>query len=187
MNKAIFLDRDGTINEDVGYFCSMEQFRLIPKALDALKLLNNHFKLFIVTNQSGVARKIFSESNLVLFNKQVEDLLRDNGIVIQQTYYCPHLPRDHCRCHKPSPYFLNKARQEYDIDLTQSFVIGDHPHDIKMATTAGTRSIYVLTGHGEKHRHELVQRPDLIAKNIYEAAQWICVRSSISLTKTTIE
>jgi D-glycero-D-manno-heptose 1,7-bisphosphate phosphatase len=173
MKKAIFLDRDGTINEDVGYFCSMDRFRLIPKAVDALRSLQKDFDLFIVTNQSGVARKIFSEKDLISFNGEIERSLLEKGVIIKKTYYCPHLAEDRCCCHKPSPYFLREAAKEYDIDLKRSFVIGDHPHDIEMAVEAGVRSIYVLTGHGEKHRPELKTPPDHIAKNIFQAATWI--------------
>lgn len=173
MKKAIFLDRDGTINEDVGYFCSIEQFQFIPKALDALKLLQKNFYLFIVTNQSGVARKVFSEKDLISFNRQIENLLLEKGISIKKTYYCPHIPEDGCHCHKPSPYFLREAAKEYDIDLEQSFVIGDHPHDIEMAQVAGVHSVYVLTGHGNKHRNELSMMPSQIVNNIFEAALWI--------------
>jgi histidinol-phosphate phosphatase family protein len=173
MKKAIFLDRDGTINEDVGYFCSMERFRFIPKALDALKILKNDFDFFIVTNQSGVARKIFSEEDLISFNKQVEQLLDENNIPIKKTYYCPHLFEADCRCHKPSPYFLKEAAKDYDVDLRRSFVIGDHPHDVEMGMRVGVRSIYVLTGHGVKHRKEITAQPDYIADNLWEAAVWI--------------
>ena len=173
MKKAIFLDRDGTINEDVGYFCGMDRFRLIPGAIDALKRLQTEFDLFIVTNQSGVARKVFSENDLIAFNHQVEALLRDNGIAIQKTYYCPHLPEDDCHCHKPSDYFLRQAAHEFPVDLRRSFVIGDHPHDIEMGKRVGARSIYLLTGHGMKHRRELTTRPDYIADDIWHAATWI--------------
>jgi D-glycero-D-manno-heptose 1,7-bisphosphate phosphatase len=176
MKKAIFLDRDGTINEDVGYFCGMDRFRLIPGALDALKCLQKDFDLFIVTNQSGVARKIFSEDELVAFNQEVEALLRKNDITIQKTYYCPHLPEDGCSCHKPSEYFLLKAAKEYPVDLSRSFVIGDHPHDIEMGKRVGARTIYLLTGHGMKHRQELTARPDCIADDIRHAAAWITER-----------
>jgi D-glycero-D-manno-heptose 1,7-bisphosphate phosphatase len=173
MKRAVFLDRDGTINEDVGYFCSMDQFRFIPNALRALQLLQKNFELFIVTNQSGVGRNIFSENALVSFNKEVEDLLLHNGIVITKTYYCPHLSEDRCHCHKPSPYFLKEAAQEYTIDLKESFVIGDHPHDVEMGSAVGAKSIYVLTGHGEKHKAELKAPPDYLATDIFEASKWI--------------
>jgi D-glycero-D-manno-heptose 1,7-bisphosphate phosphatase len=173
MKQAIFLDRDGTINEDIGHFCTMDKFRLIPKAIDALKILQRHFELFIVTNQSGVARKIFSEKDLILFNKQVGEFLFEKGVRIKKTYYCPHLRSDCCHCHKPSVFFLQEAAREFMIDLRKSFVIGDHPHDIEMAVVAESKSVYVLTGHGEKHRAELRQRPDYLALDIFQAAQWI--------------
>ena len=114
MKRSVFLDRDGTINEDVGYFCSMSEFHLIPRAIEALKILQKHFELFIVTNQSGVGRKIFREEELIVFNKQVEDVLFEKGITIKKTYYCPHLREDNCVCCKPSPYFLKcKCLQLY--------------------------------------------------------------------------
>lgn len=173
MRKAVFLDRDGTINEDVGYICSIEKFLVIPKAIDALKLLQKDFELFIITNQSGVSKKIFSEEDLVLFNRQVENFLAEQGVNIKKTYYCPHVPEDRCHCRKPSPYFMRKAAEEYDVSLKQSFVIGDHPHDMEMASVVGAKSVYVLTGHGKKHISELRIQPDLLANDIYEAANWI--------------
>ncbi|MBD3245821.1 MAG: HAD-IIIA family hydrolase [Candidatus Omnitrophica bacterium] len=171
--RAVFLDRDGTINDDVGYFCSLDRFRFIPGAVEALRSLQKEFTLFIVTNQSGVARKIFSEDELITFNRQVEDLLRACGIEITRTYYCPHLRQDRCQCCKPSPFFLREAAKQYDIDLRRSFMIGDHPHDIETAAAAGAGSVYLLTGHGPKHRSQLRVPPDLVAANISEAAEWI--------------
>jgi len=173
MRRAAFLDRDGTINEDVGYICSMDQFRLIPKAIDALRLLQKDFDLFIVTNQSGVGRKIFSEQDLIVFNEQVETFLYKRGVNIKKTYYCPHLKEDGCRCHKPSPFFLNEVANEYEIDLKRSVVVGDHPHDAAMGAAVGASSVYVLTGHGEKHRNELKMQPDLVAKDLYQSVNWI--------------
>lgn len=173
MKRAVFLDRDGTINEDVGYFCSIKEFKLIPKAVEALRLLQERYALFIVTNQSGVARNIFSEKDLIAFNAQIERFLKKEDIVINKTYYCPHLKKDGCSCHKPRPFFLYEAARDFDVDLKRSVVIGDHPHDIEMGQGVGAFSIYVLTGHGEKHRSELTASPDLIADNIYDAAVWI--------------
>lgn len=173
MKKAVFLDRDGTINEDVGYFCSMDKFKLIPKTIDALKLLQKDFDLFIVTNQSGVARKIFSENDLIIFNQEIEKFLIKNGVFIKKTYYCPHLLEDKCNCHKPSPYFLSQAVEEFNVDLKRSFVVGDHPHDVEMGKTVGARTVYLLTGHGIKHHDELCVRPNYIADDLWEATAWI--------------
>ena len=182
MNKAVFLDRDGTINEDVGYFYSRDQLAFIPKSLEALKILQEQYLLFIVTNQSGVARGHFAEEDLIQFNKEFEQILRNEGIVIEKTYYCPHMgDEDHCRCHKPNTLFLDQARQEFNIDLKNSFVIGDHPHDIQFGQRVGATSIYVLTGHGQKHRAELIDidPPDFIANNLYEASLWIAENQSV--------
>ena len=175
MNKAVFLDRDGTINEDVGYFCSLDKLKFIPRAMDALRILQKRYVLFIVTNQSGVARNIFTEEELIKFNQEFENILGDQGIHIEKTYYCPHLKEDGCGCHKPSSFFLGQAAADYSIDLKSSLVIGDHPHDIEMAHAVGARSVYLLTGHGRKHREELenIKEPDLIPENIYEAAIWV--------------
>ncbi len=176
MKRAIFLDRDGTINEDVGYFCTRDKWEYIPGSIEALKILQKDYVLFIVTNQSGVARGFFTEEELIKFNGEVEQMLRKEGIIIQKTYYCPHMgDEEHCNCHKPSRFFLDQAKKEFNIDLENSFVIGDHPHDVEFGQQVGATSIYVLTGHGEKHKDELtdIDPPDFIAKNLYEATMWI--------------
>lgn len=172
MNKAVFLDRDGTINEDLGYICSLDKLKFIPGAFRALRLLQENHELFIVTNQSGVGRKDFTEEELIEFNRNIENILGQEGIRIRKTYYCPHLKEDNCVCRKPSVHFLREAEKQYGIDLKRSMVIGDHPHDIEMARKAGAKGVYLLTGHGEKHRNEITNdaRPDLIAADIYEAA-----------------
>jgi len=176
MKKAVFVDRDGTINEDVGYFCSREKLEFIPRSLEALKILQKDYTLFIVTNQSGVARGHFSEDELLKFNKEFEQILAEKGIIIEKTYYCPHMgDEEHCNCHKPETLFLEQAKEEFGIDLQNSIVIGDHPHDVEFGQRVGATAIYVLTGHGQKHRDELIHidPPDLIANNLYEATLWI--------------
>jgi len=173
MNKAVFLDRDGTINEDVGDFCSPEKLIFISGAIKALKILQERFLLFIVTNQSGIGKKVFSEEEFLQFNKYFETLLKDEDITIKHIYCCPHTKEKNCICRKPSPYFLRQAEKDYDIDLVNSYVIGDHPHDIEMAARVGAGSVYLLTGHGKKHKQELSKDTDFIANDIYEAAIWI--------------
>ncbi|NWG04228.1 MAG: HAD family hydrolase [Syntrophaceae bacterium] len=173
MNKAVFLDRDGTINEDVGDFCSIEQLVFIPGAIEALKILQETFQLFIITNQSGVGKNIFTEEELIRFNRYFDIFLKNEGITIKKIYYCPHTKEQHCLCRKPSPYFIRQAEKDYKIDLNSSYVIGDHPHDIEMAKTVGAEAIYILTGHGRKHRKELSIEPNFVCSNLYEAAIWI--------------
>lgn len=173
MTKAVFLDRDGTINEDVGDLYLPEQLKFIPGAIRALKMLQEKFLLFIVTNQSGIGRGSFSEVQFLAFDEYFRGLLRAQDILIQNTYFCPHTKEQSCVCKKPNIHYIRIVQQYYDIDLTRSFVVGDHPHDIEMAHNAGTKSIYLLTGHGEKHREDLKINPDFIAKDLYEAATWI--------------
>lgn len=173
MNRAVFLDRDGTINEDVGDFCSIEKLVFIPGAIQGLKILQEAFLLFIITNQSGIGKNIFTEEEFIRFNRYFDLFLKKEGIFIKEIYYCPHTKEQRCLCRKPSPYFIRQAEKDYGINLKSSYVIGDHPHDIEMAQTVGAGSIYVLTGHGEKHKVELSVEPDLVSNNLYEAANWI--------------
>jgi len=173
MDKAIFLDRDGTINEDVGDLWQKEKLVLIPHAIEALMMLQKNFSLFIITNQSGIAKKQFSETEYAEFNAYFSKKLSQEGIIIKEILHCPHKKEDNCFCHKPSTYFIERLQKKYNLDLKNSFCIGDHPHDIDMAKRAGTGSVYLLTGHGSKHRNELILNPDYVANSIYEAAVWI--------------
>lgn len=172
MKKAIFLDRDGVINYDPGYVHKIEDFKLLPYVTKALSMLKG-FELFIVTNQSGIGRGYYTKKDFLLFNDHLIKVLESEGIKIKKTYYCPHKPSDKCDCRKPSIKFLKLAEKEFNINLSESFVIGDHPHDIVMGKNAGCKAIYILTGHGEKHINELTIKPDFIAKNLVEAAKYI--------------
>jgi histidinol-phosphate phosphatase family protein len=172
MNKAVFLDRDGTINEDVGDFCSQEKLVFIPGAIEGLKILQDTFLLFIITNQSGIGKNIFTEEEFIRFNRYFDMFLKNEGITIKKIYYCPHTKEQHCLCRKPNPYFIRQAEKDYGINLKSSYVIGDHPHDIEMGQAVGAGAIYVLTGHGRKHQEELSIEPNFVCSNLYEAAIW---------------
>lgn len=176
MHKAIFLDRDGTINEDVGDLYSPDRLAFIPHALDALRILQQHYLLFIVTNQSGIGRNAFSEETFLQFNEYFVRLLDSYGIHIQHVFYCPHRKEENCMCRKPNPHFMRKAEKDYRVAVDNSYVMGDHPHDVEMACRVGAGSIYLLTGHGKKHFQELTIKPDLVAKDILEATLWIMNR-----------
>ena len=173
MSKAIFLDRDGTLNDDPGYVHKIEHFKLLPGVVGGLKLLKD-FKLVIITNQSGIGRGHYTEGDFHKFNNHLVGELGKKGIKIEETYFCPHHPDEKCDCRKPSTKFLEEAASKYDIDLSKSWVVGDHPHDIKMGVVAGCKTIYMLTGHGGKHRNELGDiKPDFIAENFLESAEFI--------------
>ena len=169
---AVFLDRDGTIIEDRGHLSDTAEVRFFPETVDSLKRLVTRFELFIVTHQPGISRGLITEDQNAAVNGHVVDVLGRAGIVIRETFTCPHDRTDGCRCIKPLPFFLRQAAVKHDIDLERSFVVGDHPHDVELAINAGSTGIYVLTGHGEKHRNEV---PDgaLIVPGIKEAVTTI--------------
>jgi D-glycero-D-manno-heptose 1,7-bisphosphate phosphatase len=173
MHKAIFLDRDGTINEDLGYAHKIKDFKFCEGAVEGLRMLHEYV-LFIITNQSGIGRGYFKEDDMHEFNKHMLDLLRKEGIEIKKIYHCPHSPDQDCDCRKPNPSSIINAKKEFDIDLGKSYVIGDHASDIMLAKNAGCGSVYLLSGHGVKHLEETRKvKPDYIGINLKQAAEWI--------------
>ena len=170
--SAIFLDRDGTLIEDVGVLSNSCDIRLYPDTVDALRQLQKKYLLFVVTNQPGIANGQVSASQVEAVNKTMDELLVKEGVRITQWYVCPHARGDGCQCIKPNPAFLLQASKDYQLDLNQSFMIGDHPHDVLTGDAAGAFGLYVLTGHGRQHFHEL--SPDRLAfHTIGDAAHWI--------------
>lgn len=172
VTPAIFLDRDGTIIEDRGHLRSMSEVVFFSDTVPALQRLKEHYRIFIVTHQSGIARGIVSADEVAGVNDYVVAELHKHGIVISDVYCCPHLREDECVCVKPNPYFLHQAADTYGVDLAESFVVGDHPHDVAFAENAGATGVYVLTGHGVKHRAELPEGKAVVP-GISEAAEWI--------------
>jgi D-glycero-D-manno-heptose 1,7-bisphosphate phosphatase len=172
MPKAVFLDRDGTIIEDRGDLRDPSQAVFLQGAFDALRRLQEEFLLFVVTNQSGIAKGTITHEDTDIVNAHVVAELAEADIHITDVYVCPHRREDGCPCIKPHPHFLHKAAAQYGIDLRQSFSVGDHPHDVELARAAGGQGIYVLTGHGEKHLAELSPET-VVAADIEEAAQHI--------------
>lgn len=169
---AIFLDRDGTLIEDVGYIKLPSQINFFGNVYRALNLLQKNFILLIVTNQSGIGKGELTLDEVEKVNTAISERFAAEGIIIKKIYVCPHTKEDNCICRKPNPYFLHQASEEFNIDLNNSYFIGDHPEDIYCAQQAGVTGIYLLTGHGIRHYHELTQKP-LIIKNILEAAKFI--------------
>lgn len=170
MRNAVFIDRDGTITHDIGYVHKIEDFKLLPNAIKGLKLLKK-YRLFIVTNQSGIGKGFFTLKDFFNYNKMVLAELNKNNIKIQKTYYCPHAPEDSCSCRKPKTKFLKGAEKEFSIDLNKSFVIGDKKADVELGRNAGCKSVLVLTGDGKKTAKE--SKPDFVAKDLLDAAKWI--------------
>ncbi len=171
-HPAIFLDRDGTIIDDIGHIKHPSDVVFYPFTFKALKLLQKHFLLFIITNQSGIAKEIITENEANVVNRYIVELLKAKGLVIYDVFCCPHKSEDNCACKKPKTYFIEKARQLYNIDLNQSFIIGDHPSDVQCGLNAGITPIFLLTGHGNKHKNE-IKKETLVCNNILEATQYI--------------
>jgi len=161
MKQAVFLDRDGTINVDVGYLSHPDQFTLLPHALEALRLLSDSgLTLVIITNQAGVARGLIPPERLPVIQRAFLGMMRANDIPIAGYYSCPHHPegvlpeyRCECECRKPAPGLLLQAARELDIDVQRSYVVGDKASDVQLAHNAGATGILVLTGEGRKHQH----------------------------------
>lgn len=176
-HPAIFLDRDGTLIDDVGYIQHSSEVSFYPFTFEALSLLQEHFLLFIITNQSGIAKGITTESEVSAVNNYIVNALKEQCIDIYEVFCCPHNTEDYCECKKPKTYFIDKAQQLYNIDLSRSFIIGDHPSDIQCGLNAGISPIYLLTGHGQKHLNE-IDADTVICSDILEASKYIILKNN---------
>ena len=184
-NRAIFLDRDGTLNEEDGFIASPERFRLYGFAAEAVRLINQSgWKAIVLTNQSGVARGYLTESKLIEIHERMEESLRLQGAWIDAIYYCPHHP-DYgsppyhldCDCRKPKPGLVVRAARDFNLDLNRCYAVGDRYRDIEAGHTAGARGVLVMTGYGreeyETQRRDWLRQPDYVAEDLLDAVQWI--------------
>jgi D-glycero-D-manno-heptose 1,7-bisphosphate phosphatase len=187
MNKAVFLDRDGTINSDKNYLYKIEDFEFTYKAVEALALLQKYgYKLVIVTNQSGVARGYYTEEDVVLLHEWLKEYLIGKGIHIDGIYYCPHHPEGtvrkyacSCDCRKPAPGLYYKAIHDLDIDTQASFAVGDSLRDLEICKLTDIKGILISRGDSNLNRGENGSMPDYdIASNLYEAALMITGQKS---------
>jgi rfaE bifunctional protein nucleotidyltransferase chain/domain len=145
--KAVFLDRDGTINENgSGYIHKIEDFKFIPGVIPALQELSKtDYKIIVVSNQSGIGRGYFKEEDLEKLNLWMVEELKKNGVRIDKIYYCPHNSEDHCSCRKPNIGLLKKAAEDFGINLSKSWVIGNEEKDIIMGKMANTGAVMVTS------------------------------------------
>ena len=185
--RAVFIDRDGTVSEEVGYVNHPSRLRLFPFAADAIRMLNDHGWLAIlVTNQAGVARGYFSEDLVGQVHERLRNQLEERGARIDAIYYCAHHPtvgpppyRADCDCRKPKPGLIQRAARDFEIDLAQSWMIGDRYGDIELARNAGLRGALVLTGYGlgewEYQRDSWQTEPELVADDLAAAVREILV------------
>lgn len=183
MSAAVFLDRDGTLIEEVGYLDRADRVALYPYAVDAIRALNRAgIPIVMVTNQSGVARGFFSEAVVEEVHRHIADVLACGGARIDAYYYCPHHPDGrvaeyavHCECRKPGRALVDRAVRELGIDPARSFTVGDRWVDIGLARTIGGRGVLVRTGYGagEEHKRPSSLSADAVVNNLVEAASWI--------------
>ncbi|MCU7547918.1 HAD family hydrolase [Chitinophagaceae bacterium LB-8] len=177
-NKAIFIDKDGTLIPDIPYNVDPEKISLQEGALAGLlQLQEAGYLLIIVSNQSGVARGLFKEEALLHVQHKIETLLAEKGVVLNGFYYCPHYPNAAikeyaiaCDCRKPQPGMLLKAARELDIDLSQSWMIGDMLNDVEAGKKAGCKTVLIDNGNEKDYLVNEVRTPDYNAQNIEEAA-----------------
>lgn len=171
-NRAIFLDRDGTINVDYGYVHQIEKFKFIEGAVEGLKLLQEEgYFLIVITNQSGIARGYYSVEEFKNISNYMQQMLKKQGIIIKKTYYCPHL--SDCKCRKPGLKLFYDAIAEFNIDLDHSFAIGDKIRDLSICNETNVRGF--LLSENDKEETEKGKSLDHIkvVKNLYEAAKII--------------
>jgi histidinol-phosphate phosphatase family protein len=178
---GVFLDRDGTIIQEVGYLSDQGAIEVIPGAVQAISLIN-HLGLWVVmvSNQSGVARGYFSAATVEAINGQVSLILSRQGAKLDGMYYCPHHPADACTCRKPEPGMLQRASEELFIDLPLSYLAGDKAADIRAIHRVGGQGILVLTGYGRKELEDWQgDLPDFVAQDLLEAAYWILLQEGV--------
>lgn len=176
MNKAILLDRDGSLIEDKNFAYKIEDFELLPGVIEGLKLLRDKFLFFIVTNQSGIGRGYYTIHDFQNFSNHLIKVLKTDKIEILKTYFCPHLKEEDCTCRKPKTKFIDEILNEFNIDIKGSWMIGDHPSDVEFGINAGCRTVFLTTGHGHKHLDNLKNykiTPTLICDNFMGAAKEI--------------
>jgi heptosyltransferase-2 len=186
---TIFLDRDGTLNPDPGYIGSPDRFELFPGVAAALaRLTRAGARLVVVTNQSGVGRGLFSSGDLDAIHTKLRRLLHDAGVSLDAIYVCPHHPDDRCGCRKPETGMIDRAVRELGIDLSRSYLIGDHAKDMELAKRVGAKRVWVTTSeHGELARSESGEAAAVVAPSLDEAVTWILADAAKSETSGTSE
>jgi D-glycero-D-manno-heptose 1,7-bisphosphate phosphatase len=178
VNKAAFLDRDGTIARDVHYCRRVEDFEILAGVPEAIRLLNEDgYKVVVITNQSGIARGYFAEDTLAEIHQKMKDELAGYGARIDEIYYCPHHPDDGCACRKPMPGLILRAAADLGISLELSYFIGDMMLDVAAGKAAGCKTVLLDTGPSRPAAEAGKATPDFMASNLLEAVRWITDRN----------
>jgi histidinol-phosphate phosphatase family protein len=174
MNKAIFLDKDGTLVPDVPYNVNPKLVSIEKNSLEGLQLIKDSgFKLIVISNQSGIARGYFDIEKLRGVEDKIQQLLRVHNLKVDGFYYCPHDTNDDCDCRKPNPGLILKAAQDFNIDLAQSWMIGDILNDVEAGNRAGCKTILIDNGNETEWILNENREPFFKASSINEAAELI--------------
>jgi D-glycero-D-manno-heptose 1,7-bisphosphate phosphatase len=178
LRPAVFIDRDGTIAEEVGYLNHVSRFKLLPRVAAAIRRLNEAgLPVIVVSNQSGVGRGYFPEALVHTIHELMTQQLAAAGAHVDAIYFCPHTSADGCECRKPLTGMLKRAAREHAIDLKTSFVVGDRYTDVELAHRAGAHSILVRTGYGEGeflwNSAKWPHQPEFVAADLADAVHWI--------------
>jgi len=175
--KAVFVDRDGTLIEEVNFLSRVEDLALFPYTDEAVRMLKDRgYLVIVVTNQSGIGRGIYAQADMHTVHDEIQRRLDGQ---IDGFYFCPHLPDEGCQCRKPNLGMIIDACADFDIDLKNSWLVGDKDLDVETGLNAGTRTVMVLTGYGDVHSKILKRQPDTIVSNLLEAARSITDEISI--------
>jgi len=174
MKRAVFLDRDGTINVEREYLSSPDGLLLIDGAAKAVRTINEAGLLAVViTNQSGIGRGYFTVEAVDAIHRRLSEMVGEGGGRFDAFYHCPHLPDEGCGCRKPATGLIERAAKELGIDPSKSYVIGDKAIDVEVARRCGAKGLLVLTGYGAEQQGWIEPPPDFIAHDLLAAAEWI--------------
>jgi D-glycero-D-manno-heptose 1,7-bisphosphate phosphatase len=191
--RAILIDRDGTLCDEIGYVDSPDKLKLLPGSAAAIEAASAAgFQVVLITNQGAIARGYLDEEGLAEIHDHLRQLLSEEGARLDGIYYCPHHPDGAhprfgrvCDCRKPEPGLLLRARDEMGIDLENSFMVGDHVRDVTAGLRAGVTPVLVATGHGREQRDDPANREALepvhIADDLQHAVRWILQHESADI------
>lgn len=171
---VVFLDRDGTINEDVGYLSDPDGLVLIPGSAGAVRRLNEAgVTVVVVSNQSGVGRGYYTDTDVEAVNRRLVLLLGEAGASVDALYWCSHHPDEGCECRKPGTGLVARAVRELQIDAVGSYVVGDKVSDLELAANIGAKGVLVLTGKGAAEAEKLSSPAAFVARDLKEAVDWV--------------
>jgi D-glycero-D-manno-heptose 1,7-bisphosphate phosphatase len=181
VRRAVFLDRDGTLIEEIGYLDRLDRISVFPYSIDAVRQLNRAgFAVIVITNQAGVARGFFTEEFVGETHRHLASVFAEGGATIDGFYYCPHHPdgkvdvyRRRCECRKPQSGLLRQAAEEHQLDLARSFAVGDREHDLQAGAAVGAAPVLVRTGYGSRNEDAAHGSGAVVTDNLMAAVAWI--------------